>query len=348
MGIIALAVLAAAGVAVLVLLVLRPGGAAPSPRTRPAPEVEATKDYYSPPAAKREYSRTCFIDVNHKMYSSTDIDGDGMHDSNEIRWFGTLDYDSRTFVNGRRIDQLPPLPRRPEQIDTDRDGLPDPWEMGYFGDLSQGSDDDPDGDGFPNWIEATGRHSPLEIELVAPSAKPAALLPGRASKGEFSTDRQEFWDAQARARRRVVETGTRQVRPSAQPGFRWNPPPLANENPPDQAALAESRRHAKRVDEMRRPHDERADSDADGLPDRWELDNLGHLNSGRNDDVDADGLPNIVEYYLVTHPAQIDLWPRELRPQRLIRFRLTSHPWAIHWDIASREFWEIQERLAPG
>ncbi|HOD80397.1 MAG: hypothetical protein BWX88_01562 [Planctomycetes bacterium ADurb.Bin126] len=342
-GVIGLAILAAAGIAVLICLVLQPGRDAPSPPIR----AEKEEEYPCPPAVKKRLSSTCYIGIDDKMYSSTDIDGDGLYDSDEIRWFGTLDYDSRTFMNGRRIDRAPQLPRRPEDIDTDKDTLPDAWEMGYFGDLSQGRDDDPDGDGFPNWIEALRRSSPLEIDLMAPSAKPIALLHERARAGEFSTDTREFWDAQERARRRVVETGTRQARPPAQPGFRWNPPPIPREKPPDAAAMEASHRQAKRVDETRRPHDERADSDADGLPDRWELDNLGHLNSGRNDDVDLDGLPNIAEYYLLTHPAKADLWPRALRPERLIRFRPTTHPWSIHWDIASREFWEIQDRLQP-
>ena len=34
--------------------------------------------------------------------------------------------------------------------DTDGDGLPDSWELQYFGKLSQDSNDDPDGDGFSN------------------------------------------------------------------------------------------------------------------------------------------------------------------------------------------------------
>lgn len=43
--------------------------------------------------------------------------------------------------------------------DTDNDGLPDWWEMKYFGNLNQGPDGDPDGDGVTNLIEyKQGRH----------------------------------------------------------------------------------------------------------------------------------------------------------------------------------------------
>lgn len=37
--------------------------------------------------------------------------------------------------------------------DTDNDGLPDIWELEYFGDLEQGAYDDPDNDGVPNIFE---------------------------------------------------------------------------------------------------------------------------------------------------------------------------------------------------
>ena len=40
-----------------------------------------------------------------------------------------------------------------EYADTDSDGLPDYWERGYFGDLSQEPDDDFDGDGLNNLKE---------------------------------------------------------------------------------------------------------------------------------------------------------------------------------------------------
>lgn len=37
--------------------------------------------------------------------------------------------------------------------DTDGDGLPDSWEMQYFGNLDSDRNADPDGDGISNWIE---------------------------------------------------------------------------------------------------------------------------------------------------------------------------------------------------
>jgi hypothetical protein len=42
--------------------------------------------------------------------------------------------------------ELPP-------VDTDGDGLPDAWEMQYFGNLNQGANDNPDGDALNNLQE---------------------------------------------------------------------------------------------------------------------------------------------------------------------------------------------------
>lgn len=39
--------------------------------------------------------------------------------------------------------------------DTDGDGLPDWWEIAHFGNLSQGREGDPDGDGFSNYMDST-------------------------------------------------------------------------------------------------------------------------------------------------------------------------------------------------
>jgi hypothetical protein len=45
------------------------------------------------------------------------------------------------------------------------------------------------------------------------------------------------------------------------------------------------------------------DLDQDGLPDSWEMERFGHLNSGAEDDPDADGASNYSEYLAGTDPA---------------------------------------------
>ncbi|HYE99836.1 MAG TPA: galactose oxidase-like domain-containing protein, partial [Planctomycetota bacterium] len=46
--------------------------------------------------------------------------------------------------------------------DTDADGLPDPWEQAYFGNLLQTGSGDPDGDGLSNAGEASAGSNPVQ------------------------------------------------------------------------------------------------------------------------------------------------------------------------------------------
>ena len=61
--------------------------------------------------------------------------------------------------------------------DWDGDGLPDVWEWMNFQALEYGADDDPDGDGAPNWFEYQASTSPTNSEsalmTTAASPKPA-------------------------------------------------------------------------------------------------------------------------------------------------------------------------------
>jgi hypothetical protein len=52
------------------------------------------------------------------------------------------------------------------EVDTDGDGLPDNWELQYFGNLSQGANDDPDGDGITNLQEYQQGRNPTKSALA--------------------------------------------------------------------------------------------------------------------------------------------------------------------------------------
>ena len=52
------------------------------------------------------------------------------------------------------------------EIDTDSDGLPDNWEIQYFGNLSQTATGDPDGDGLNNLQEYQQGRNPTKSALT--------------------------------------------------------------------------------------------------------------------------------------------------------------------------------------
>ena len=56
-------------------------------------------------------------------------------------------------------------------IDTDGDGLPDAWEYTYFGNLTPGPNDDPDGDGETNLAEYRAKTNPTDVNSVFHSAR---------------------------------------------------------------------------------------------------------------------------------------------------------------------------------
>lgn len=61
-------------------------------------------------------------------------------------------------------------------VDTDADGLSDLWETQYFGDLTQGPDDDPDADGQTNRVEFERQNDPtLSDAPKVPALGPAAV-----------------------------------------------------------------------------------------------------------------------------------------------------------------------------
>ena len=85
-------------------------------------------------------------------------DNDGLSNRCEMTYFGNLDqnpnddYDGDQLLNYQECELgTNPTDNNP---DTDDDGLPDWWEVRFFGlSLDQGRNDDADNDGISNFIE---------------------------------------------------------------------------------------------------------------------------------------------------------------------------------------------------
>jgi hypothetical protein len=99
------------------------------------------------------------------------------------------------------FNSLAPTPTRLElevtvvrDLDTDNDGLPDDWEMFYFGNLNQGPNDDPDGDGVSNLAEyragtdPTRSDSAFYVKTSTATALNWPNLPSRQPVVQFSDD----------------------------------------------------------------------------------------------------------------------------------------------------------------
>jgi hypothetical protein len=69
---------------------------------------------------------------------------------------------------GRTVAQIDAIDIK---MDADNDGLDDDWELRHFGDLQQGPDDDPDGDGASNLCEYHGMTDPKVPTIYASDRK---------------------------------------------------------------------------------------------------------------------------------------------------------------------------------
>jgi hypothetical protein len=76
---------------------------------------------------------------------------------------GWINLDDVTYFVG--TDSIDP------GVDSDGDGLPDPWEYIYFGGLGADPDADPDGDGESNLSESRSKTNPTDTNSVVHSAR---------------------------------------------------------------------------------------------------------------------------------------------------------------------------------
>lgn len=347
------AILAAAAVGAAILIALAAYGVAarragPGPAVLPPGGVAVTQPSPAPagpvrpaaathPTAKKWITKDTYLDDKGRLISRRDSDGDGLFDADELLFYGTLRYDSRTRANARRID----LPLRdPDLNDTDGDGLPDDWEMYCFGTLKCGPWDDPDDDGFPNLIEYQLNQSPIDVDLVDPKSKPKYLSPPSpvSSVQGYSKNSGAFWQKQDKARERLGrESAASRPATRKAPWVKPRPTIRPASSPASTAAPDHFREMAKRP---LRPEE---DTDKDGLPDVWERKCFGDLRYGPWDDPDDDGFPNLVEWYRGTDPVKVDLLDPRFKPADLIESLPTTDEWASPWDIRLIEFWKKQE-----
>lgn len=117
-------------------------------------------------------------DPNDPEHTPLDVDRDGFLDAWEFATFGTIAYGPNDDPDGDGWTTAEELaagtdPANPLSYpgDTDADGLPDAWEIHYFGNLDQGPLDDFDGDGVSNLAEYQADTDPTD-----PSDFPLAFL----------------------------------------------------------------------------------------------------------------------------------------------------------------------------
>lgn len=157
--------------------------------------------------------------------------------------------------------------------DRDGDGLPDWWETAHgldpddngSDDFDQGADGDPDGDGFGNLVEFE-----------------AGSDPSRAASTPADTDADGLDDDFERAAFSTLDTGPQ------------DDPDGDGEDTASELAQGSAPNNAA---------SNSADIDADGLPDAWELEQLGDRATNGGDDPDGDGFGNLQEHLAGSDPA---------------------------------------------
>ena len=155
--------------------------------------------------------------------------------------------------------------------DTDGDGLPDAWELKYFGSLALGPDDDPDHDNYTNLQEYLGGSNPAHPASI-PTDKDADGLP-------------DVWE--------TVHFGSLTAGP---------------DEDPDHDDYTNLQEYLAGTD-PNNPASNPGDTDNDGLPDEWEITYFGSLVYGPEDDPDGDGFSNGQEFRAGTNPADPDSHP---------------------------------------
>lgn len=226
-------------------------------------------------------------------------------------------------------------------VDTDSDGLSDPWEIAYFGDLSQNGSGDPDADGFNNAAEYSGGSNPT-VKASVPGDVDGDGLPDSWEISYFGNlsatpDGDPDGDGATNLQEYALDPGfpSDPTDPTSFPDAdidflndAWEIRYFGNIHAQDQHGDPDNDGYNNQF-EFNNSLDPTSylsspDSDADGLPDGWEVfyfkqgsetgADVGTIITryDGNADPDSDGFSNALEYAFLTDPTSQASVPGDL------------------------------------
>jgi len=250
--------------------------------------------------------------------NNPDTDGDGMPDGWEVaNGLNPLVNDAALDPDGDGLTNLQEylLGTNPQNADTDGDGMPDGWEVANgLNPLVNDAALDPDGDGLTNLHEYWYRTDPNNPDTdgdgmpdgwevthgLNPLVNDAALDPD----GDGLTNFQEYALGDAALWLTVYSSV-----PGAPASFSFGMPGSTNPRKADTDGDGLSDRYEITTggSNLFITNPNNPDTDGDGLPDKWEIENYPASNpvipALPTDDSDGDGLTNAEEEALGTDPA---------------------------------------------
>lgn len=204
--------------------------------------------------------------------ATTDSDGDGLLDLWEINYFSNLNQIASGDPDNDSLNNLVEMevglnPMVSDAgVDSDSDGLPDVWEWSYFSNLSQTASGDPDVDDLNNGLELQFGLNPTVSNAATDSDHDG--LP-------------DVWELTYFSNLSATAAG--------------NPDGDEFINIVEKA-LGLNPTIANTA----------TDTDEDGLPDAWEQHYFSNLLQNADDDPDADGLGNLLEFQMGGDPTDPD------------------------------------------
>ncbi len=111
-------------------------------------------------------------------------DGSTSHSANPLHTYSSNGaYTVTLKIEGRNGTDETSMAVEAADTDSDGDGLPDGWEIDYFGDLDETAGGDADGDGETNLTEYANGTDPTQDDVDAPVTSNVATVPSQVRTG---------------------------------------------------------------------------------------------------------------------------------------------------------------------